>query len=78
MRLIGLGTLVPLEGCRPLVVVNWPHTIACVTTYNRFLHLIIGANDEARQGGARLREVLFSSMDSNSHLLLKRWVLSLP
>ena len=37
------------------MVVNWPHTIACVTTYNRFLHLIIGANDEARQGEGKVK-----------------------
>ena len=39
-------SLVHLDGCRSLVV-NWPAiaSIACVTTYNRFLHLI-GANDQ--------------------------------
>ena len=55
-------SLVRLGGCRSLVV-NWPAiaSIACVTTYNRFLHLI-GANDQGHMVGARLRG--FSSMES--------------
>ena len=50
-------SLMPLGGCRSLLV-NWPAiaSIACVTTYNRFLHLI-GANDQGHMVGARLREV---------------------
>ena len=52
-----MGTfLVPLlKGCGSLAA-----TIACVTTYNRFLHLI-GADDEGNVGGKAKGGLVFHS-----------------